>query len=236
MLPRVKKFLPLLIIIIAMVGVYASGLLDYLNLEQVKALRTESQLFLDEYYAVGCLLFILAYAATVALSLPTALLLSLLGGALFGPLYGTLHVIIGATLGATIIFLAARSALGNVLRARANKFYDKVKNEMAENAISYMLFLRLVPVFPFFVVNILPALFQVKLRDFIWTTAIGILPGTFVYVNLGTQLAEINNLSDLISTDLLLAFTLLGILALTPTIIKKIRGKKLPEVPAEETK
>ncbi len=236
MFMRIKKFLPLILIVVAMVAVYASGLLDYFNLEQVKQLRDSSQSFLDQYYALGCLLFILAYAATVALSLPTALLLSLLGGALFGPWYGTLHVIVGATTGATIIFLAARSALGDVLRARANKFYNKVKNEMAENAISYMLFLRLVPLFPFFVVNILPALFPIKLRDFIWTTAIGILPGTFVYVNLGAQLADIDKLSDLISTDLLLAFTLLGMLALTPTIIKKIRGKKLPEMPDVENK
>jgi uncharacterized membrane protein YdjX (TVP38/TMEM64 family) len=135
-----------------------------------------------------------------------------------------------ATLGATVLFLAARSALGDILRHRARRFYNRAKVEMKSHAIFYLLFLRLVPIFPFFIANTLPALFPISLKVFVLTTFFGILPGVFVFTNLGSALGDITSLSDLLGWQTLLAFSLLGVLALVPVAIKKKMAGGLPYV------
>lgn len=221
-----KKFIPLLILIATIGAVYASGLQSYFTFS---ALQNQKD-FLNTLAATHPVLFpvgfMLAYAACVALSLPVATLLTLLGGFVFGSWAGTAYVAIGATTGATVIFLIAKSALGSSLRQSAGNFYKKIASEMTENATSYLLFMRLVPIFPFALVNIVPALFNVKLSTYFLTTFFGILPGTFVYVNLGGTLAEIKSLNDLATPQTAVAFSLLGVFALVPTIIKKIRRRK----------
>lgn len=209
-----------------MLTIWLSGLLDYASLESLKTHKDALQLLADEYPVLGPLAFILGYAVVVALSLPVASLLTLLGGFLFGSVWGTAAVVLGATAGATTLFLIARSSLGETLRQKAGPLYKRVAKDMEESHASYLLFLRLVPLFPFVLVNILPALFQVRLLTYIWTTVVGILPGSFIYVNLGTALGDINTLSDLISKQTLLAFGLLGVLALMPVMLKKMKGFK----------
>ncbi len=147
----------------------------------------------------------------------------MLGGFLFGRWLGTLLIVFSATIGATILFIAAKSAMGSTLRNRAGPLFKKIESNMNRNAVGYLLFMRLVPVFPFFLVNIVPALFNIRLVTFISTTFIGIMPGTFVYANVGRELGTINALSDLVSIEMLLAFTLLGVFALLPTILKQTR-------------
>lgn len=222
---KIKKWIPLLVLGLLIAGAYAAGLHRYLNLER---LQMQKSLFLD--YAnsepvLSAVIFVLSYTGTVALSLPVATVLTLLGGFLFGPWLGTLYVVTGATAGATIVFIVARSALGTALREKAGDTYKKIDRDMRENAAGYMLFMRLVPLFPFFAVNIVPALFNVKLRTYVLTTLLGIIPGTFVYVNLGTALGEIESLDDLVSGKTLLAFSLLGFMALVPVLYKKFRKK-----------
>ena len=229
---KIKRWVPLIVLALLIVGAYAAGPYHHLSLER---LQMQKSLFLDYVNikpALSAIIFVFSYAAAVTLSLPVAILLTLLGGFLFGPWLGTSYVVMGATTGATVIFLIARSALGAVLREKAGGLYKKVEADMQENAVGYMLFMRLVPLFPFFLVNIVPALFNVKLRTYIWTTFLGIIPGTFVYVNLGTALGDMESLKDLVSGKTLLSFSLLGFMALVPAFHKKFRKKKNDPSPA----
>ena len=152
--------------------------------------------------------------------------MTLAGGFLFGKWLGTLYVVSAATIGASIIFLIAKTSLGETLREKAGRLYQRIEGNMKENAVGYLLFMRLVPLFPFFLVNIVPALFNVPLRVFVLTTFFGIIPGSFVFVNLGEQLGDINNLKDLVSTQTLLAFGLLGVFSLIPTLYKQWKAQK----------
>lgn len=155
-----------------------------------------------------------------------ATLLTLLGGFLFGLVQGTLLVVTGATIGASIIFLVAKTSLGSTLREKAGPFYEKIEANMKDNAVGYLLFMRLVPLFPFVAVNVVPALFNVSLRVFILTTFFGIIPGSGVYVYFGQQLGNIESLGDLVSPQVLLAFALLGVFALIPTLYTQFKNRK----------
>jgi uncharacterized membrane protein YdjX (TVP38/TMEM64 family) len=221
-----KKTLPLIFIIISIAAFWISGLSGYLNTESLLSARDTLQAFIDNNIILAALMFGLAYIAIVALSLPFATFMTLAAGLLFGWMLGTFIVVIAATGGATIIFMIAKSSFGEILRAKAGKIYKKVEDDMQDNAASYLLFLRLVPLFPFFLVNIVPALFNVKTRTYIWTTALGILPGTAIYVNVGRSLGEVDNPTDLISRDLILSVALLGVIAMLPRLHKLYRNRK----------
>lgn len=221
-----KRFLPLILIVLLIGTAWASGLMDMVNLEAVKAQREQLLEMVAAHPVLSVAGFIALYAAAVALSLPIATVLTLLGGFLFGRWLGTAAIVVGATAGATILFLIARSALGNMLREKAGPLYNKIATNMEKNATSYMLFMRFMPLFPFFLVNIVPALFNVRLLPYVLTTFFGIIPGTFVYANVGRELGTIDSLSDLASPQTLIAFTLLGLFALIPTLYKQFKGRK----------
>jgi len=222
----ILRFLPLFVLAGAIFAAFKFGLHEYLTLESIKAQKEEFQSLIDNRPVLAPIAFVGLYAAAVALSLPIATLLTLLGGFLFGAIQGTIMVVSAATIGATIIFLVAKTSLGTTLREKAGPLYDKVEGNMKDNAMGYLFFMRLVPVFPFVVVNILPALFNVPLRIFMITTFFGILPGSAVYVYFGQQLGEINALNDLARPELLLAFALLGVFALIPTLYTQYKNKK----------
>lgn len=226
MIQKIKIYIPLVIILSLLITIWGTGLLDFLTLENIKTHRLELLNIVNENPYISILVFALIYIATVALSLPIASLLTLLGGFLFGVTLGTTVIVLSATVGASIIFLVAKTALGSSLREKAGPFYKKVADNMKDNGFQYMLFIRFVPVVPFFIANILPALFNIKLRDFFITTLVGIIPGTIVYTNIGRELGTLETLSDLVSPQTLLAFALLGVLSLTPTIIKLFKKKK----------
>lgn len=222
-----KKWLPLSLLLFLVVVAWASGLTEAINLETIKSHRDSLQDSVSSAPVASILLFISVYAASVALSLPIATFLTLLGGFLFGLWAGTAAIVIGATSGATVLFLVTRSSVGDTLRTKAGSLYNRISDNMERNAVGYMLFMRLVPLFPFFLVNIVPALFNVRLSAYILTTLVGIVPGTLVYANAGKQLGTIETLGDLASTQTLLAFTLLGVFALIPGIYKQLKnGKK----------
>lgn len=223
---KIKKYLPLGVILSLFTGIWASGILDSLTLESIKDHRLELLNYVEEHAVLSVIIFAAAYIATVSLSLPIATLLTLLGGFLFGVVIGAATIVISATIGASIIFIVAKTALGSSLREKAGPFYNKVADNMQANGFQYMLFMRFVPVVPFFIANILPALFDIKLRDFALTTFLGIIPGTIVYTNIGRELGTIDTLGDLVSPQTLMAFALLGLLSLTPIIIKFFRKKK----------
>lgn len=221
----VKRWLPLILIVVLIGAAWASGLLEMVNLEMIKQQRETLLGLVEAHPVLSVLTFIVLYATVVALSLPIAVLMTLTGGLLFGKWLGTVIIVIAATAGATLVFLIARSALGNTLREQAGPLYKRVASNMEQNAVGYMLFMRLVPLFPFFLVNIVPALFNVRLVPYVLTTFFGIIPGTFVYANVGKELGSIESLGDIASPRTLIAFTLLGLFALIPTLYKQIKNR-----------
>jgi uncharacterized membrane protein YdjX (TVP38/TMEM64 family) len=220
-----KRVLPLVVIISLLILAWILDITSFINLESLKLQRENFIDHVTRYPILSAAGFIAIYILSVAISLPIATLLTLLGGFLFGRWLGTLLIVISATIGATILFLAARRAIGNSLREKAGPLYKKIEPNMRHNAIGYLLFMRLVPLFPFFMVNIVPALFNIRLFPYIVTTFVGIIPGTFVYANVGRELGTIETLTDLASVETLIAFSLLGVFALIPTIYKQIQAR-----------
>jgi uncharacterized membrane protein YdjX (TVP38/TMEM64 family) len=195
-----------------------------LSLDALKANRDQLLLFTQERYVSAVALFILAYIVQTAFSLPGATIMTLAGGFLFGSLWAALYVNIGATTGATVAFLAARYLLRQWVEKRFGDRLSPIQEGFAKNAFSYLLTLRLIPLFPFFLVNLLSGLTRVKVGTYAAATAIGIIPGSFVYTFAGRQLGTINNLSELASPKLLLALSLPGLLVLIPIVYRKFIG------------
>ncbi len=227
-----KKLILMCVFALGVAAFFFFDLGRFLSLESLKTHRDELLTFYEANPLVTILGFIGIYIATTALSLPGATLLTLLGGALFGAVKGTFIVNIGASCGATLAFLAARFLLKDWVQS---KFGEKLKAFQAgfeENAFNYMLFLRLVPLFPFFLVNLASGITRIPVRTFFFGTMIGTLPGTFVYANAGSNLASINSLKDIASPQVLGAFILLGLFALVPTLYQKFKNRKSQSSPA----
>ena len=196
----------------------------YFSLESVKANRDALLGFANAHFVLALAIGFFVYAAAVAFSLPGGLVLSLTTGFIFGRWVGTVLVVLAATLGATLAFLAARYLFADAARRRMGALGEKLSAGFTENALNYLLFLRLVPLFPFFLVNLAPAFTKIRLETYVLGTLIGIIPGTFVYVNLGQTLGRIDSPSGLISIETIGAFIFLGLLALVPVLVKKWRA------------
>lgn len=229
--PWLVRLLPLVILIAAIAGVYASGLHTYISIEQLQNNREALTQWVGERPVLSAVLFILAYTVVVALSLPVGAVMSILGGFLFGTVFGALWIIIGATIGATIMFSIARTSLAEPLKARVGGFVRRMEAGFRENEFSYMLTLRLVPFFPFWAVNIAPAFLGVSLRTFVIATFVGIIPGSAVYASVGAGLGAIFDRGE--TPDLGIIFTLpvlgpllgLAALSLIPVIYKRFNRK-----------
>lgn len=217
----------LALIFMAGIGVfYIFDLGRFLSLETLKANRDSLLGYTESHFGLAMALFIGIYILQTAFSLPGGAILTLTGGFLFGSVLGTLAVNIGATIGATLAFLAARYLLRDWVE---NKFGDRlgaIQAGFANNAFSYLMTLRLIPAFPFFLVNLVSGLTRVNLGTYALATSIGIIPGSFVFAFAGRQLGTINSLGEIASPPVLLAFTLLGLLALLPIAYRKWGPKK----------
>ena len=194
----------------------------FLSLESLKANRDQLLAFTGANYTAAVGLFILLYIAVTGLSLPGATILTLAGGFVFGAVPATLYVNIGATTGATLAFLAARYVLRDWVEQKFGKWLEPLQQGFAKNAFSYLLTLRLIPLFPFFVVNLVSGLTRVSVGTYVAATAFGIIPGSFVYAYAGRQLGTINSLKEIASPQVLGAFVLLGAFALAPILYKKL--------------
>lgn len=208
------------------VAFFAFGGQRYLTLETIKANRDAMLAFTEARFAASLAIAFLVYAGAVAFSLPGGLVLSLAMGFVFGRWVGTVLVVIAATVGATIVFLAARYIFADAARRRLGALGERINAGFTENALSYLLFLRLVPAFPFFLVNLAPAFSTIPLGTYVLATFVGIIPGTFVFVNLGQSLGRIDSLQGLVSAETLGAFALLGVFALVPIAIRKWRMRR----------
>ena len=197
----------------------------FLSLEALKANRDQLLAFTDANYSAAVILFILLYIAVTGLSLPGAVILTLAGGFLFGSVPATLYVNIGATAGATLAFLAARYVLRDWVEQKFGKWLESLQQGFAKNAFSYLMTLRLIPLFPFFVVNLVSGLTRVSVGTYVAATALGIIPGSFVYAYAGRQLGTINSLKEIASPRVLGAFVLLGALALVPILYRRLSAK-----------
>ncbi len=193
----------------------------YLSLDSLKANRDLLLNYTESNYALAVAVFILVYILQTTFSLPGGAILTLSGGFLFGSLMGTVFVNIGATIGATLAFLAARYLLRDWVERKFGDRLGPIQAGFAQNAFSYLMTLRLIPAFPFFLVNLVSGLTRVNVGTYILATSLGIIPGSFVFAFAGRQLGSINSLSEIASPQVLLAFTLLGLLALMPIAYRK---------------
>ncbi|MEO8486535.1 MAG: TVP38/TMEM64 family protein [Betaproteobacteria bacterium] len=200
----------------------------YLALDTIKANRDTLLAFTERHFVGALAIGFVVYVLATAFSLPGGLVLSLTMGFIFGRWVGTVLVVIAATVGAMIVFLAARYAFAETARKRLGSLGERINAGFTENALAYLLFLRLVPVFPFFLVNLAPAFTSIPLRTYVLGTFLGIIPGTFVFVNLGQTLGRIETLRGLVSPETLGAFALLGLFALVPIAIRRFRARGDP--------
>jgi uncharacterized membrane protein YdjX (TVP38/TMEM64 family) len=201
----------------------------FFTLASLKANKDALWEYTERHYVSTVGLFITIYCVQTGFSLPGATILTLAGGFLFGTWPGILYVNIGATSGATLAFLIARYLFRDVVERKFGKRLQTIQQGFTENAFYYILTLRLIPLFPFFLVNLACSLTRVSLSTYILATAIGILPGSFVYTNAGKQLGTINEVKDLASPRVLGAFVLLGLLAVVPVIYKRFKKQSLPQ-------
>lgn len=229
---RVKRFIPLAVVVLALGLFVAFDGPSYVNLETLKANREGLLDLVQGYFLTVFIGFILVYAILTAMSFPGASFLSVFGGFLFGTWVGGGAIIIGASCGATGIFLAVRYAIGDMLSKRAGPYMQKFEAGLKENELSYLFILRLVPVFPFFIVNIVPAFFNVKVRNYVLATFFGIMPGCFVYASVGAGLGAVLDqggevqLGGLMTQPkILLPILGLIILSLIPAIYKNLARK-----------
>ena len=222
-----------LLIFAGVVGVvFSTGARDYLTLESLNANRGRLLEFVEANAVSAVLIFVGVYIAAVALSVPGAIWLTIAGGFVFGPLAATLYIVAAATMGAAIVFTLARYVFADVLRARAGTALKKMEAGFTANALSYMLVLRLVPLFPFFLVNLVPAFLGVSLRTFVIGTFFGIIPGTFVFATVGAGLgdalaagAEVDPSAVLRQPTVIGALLGLAALALVPAIYRRIKRR-----------
>ncbi len=222
-----KKKLILAAVVAALtVLFFAFDLGRFLTLESLKTNRDELTTFYQKNRFVMAAAFIAIYIIQTALSLPGAAVLSLAAGAIFGAVTGTLYVNIGATAGATLAFLVARYLFHDVIQNKFGPRLEKINRELETRGFNYLLFLRLVPLFPFFLINLGAGLTKVPLRTFFFGTMIGIIPGSFVFCNAGASLATITSISEVASPRVLGSFALLGLFALVPVLYQKFKRKQ----------
>jgi uncharacterized membrane protein YdjX (TVP38/TMEM64 family) len=236
-------------VVLALIGAaYAMGWHRQLSLETLVRHRAMIDGFVAVHFPAALAIFIAIYVATVSLSIPAALFLTIAGGVLFGPVAGPVASIAGSTTGAAIVFVLARTALGESLVRRAGPAAARLAEGFRADAFSYLLFLRLAPIFPFWLVNLAPALFGVRLTTFVAATVIGITPAAFAFGFVGAGLDSVIaapaaayhdclaagrpdcrldfTLRDAVTPQMLAAFAALAVIALLPVVVKRWRARR----------
>lgn len=222
-----KRLAPLIVLVAGFAAFFGFGLDQYLSFQALKDNRELLLQWRDDNYLVAAFSFMGAYAVFTSFSVPVGLWMTLAGGFLFGTVAGGFLSLFGATAGATAIFLAARFAFADMLRAKAGAYIEKMEAGFKENQVSYMLVLRLVPLFPFWLVNLVPAFLNVSTKVYVFGTLFGMIPGALVYASVGNGLGSVfesggePNLGIIFSPEILMPILGLAALALIPVLYKK---------------
>jgi uncharacterized membrane protein YdjX (TVP38/TMEM64 family) len=232
----IKRFVPLMVLIVVVIAVFASGVGRYLNLAALQTHEAALRGFVDDNLALALLAFIAVYALATAVSFPGAVVLTLAGGYLFGTWTGGAATVIGATIGAIMVFYVVQTSLGAALRAKAEAdggTLKKVIDGVGQGAFGYILTLRLIPLAPFWLVNVAAALAHVPLRAYALATFIGIMPATFIYSGIGSGIGalvergETPDLGVIFEPRVLLPLVALGLLSLVTTLYQRRRRQGL---------
>ncbi len=226
---KFKKLLPLLLIISAIILAYVFELHRFLSYASLKEHHEMLKAWTQAHLLLSILTVAGIYIVVVALSLPVATSITLFSGYLFGTFLGGTVVIVSASIGACIIFLVVRYALADWIAGRSHQWLKKLEQGFQENAFNYLLFLRLVPLFPFWVVNVAPALLNMRLRSYFVATFFGIIPGSLVYTALGNSLNALlaedktPDIGIIFQPNVFVPLLLLGLLALVPVLYRKLK-------------
>jgi len=225
-----KRLIPILILAVVAVLFFAFNLDSFLSFDALARHQAWLLEQVDANPVVAALAYVLLYIAVVAFSLPGGLVMTVSGGFLFGALAGGVYAVIGATIGATALFLIAKTSLGDYLLQKAGNSMQKMQQGFADNALSYMFVLRLVPIFPFFLVNLAPAFLGVPLRIYLLATFFGIMPATFIYALAGSGIGSVLaqgqgvSLAGVLTPQMIGALVGLAALALLPVFYKRTHG------------
>jgi len=230
--PRgLMRYAPVAVVFLGITIFFVGGFHNLLSFQSLSENHTALIAWAEANQALSIVTFILAYIVVVGLSLPGGTVLTLAGGLIFGGLAGSIYVVIGATLGASVIFLAARYTFADLFHAKAGSNLAKMEVGFRDNAFSYLLFLRLVPAFPFWLVNLVPGLLDVKFRTYLIATFIGIIPGTTIYAHVGAGLGaviekgETPDMGVIFEPHILFPILGLALISLVPVMYKKIKGE-----------
>lgn len=241
----IRRLWPVAVIALGLAAFFLSGAHRLISFDAIAINYARLAEWVADQPVISSLAAVIIYATATAFSVPAAWLFSVATGLVFGWIWGAVLVTLGATLGATLLFLAAGHAFADFFKARAGGWIDRMAKGFRDDAVSYMLFLRLAPVVPFALVNIVPAILGVPLRIFVATTAIGIIPGVIAYVFAGQGLRSIVaeraascadgvapcgeplSAGDLVTPEVLIAFALLGFVSLLPVVLKRLRRHKI---------
>lgn len=230
-----KRLIPLLVLALVLVLFFAFDLGRFLGFDALAEHKAWLSAWVDAHVVLAPLLYMLLYVAVVAFSLPGGLMMTIAGGLLFGAVSGAFYAVVGATIGASALFLIAKTSLGDFLMAKAGGSVKKMQAGFSENALSYMFVLRLVPLFPFFLVNLAPAFLGVSLRVYVIATFFGIMPATFVFALTGSGLGSVLeqggdvSLAGVMTPEMMAALAGLALLALIPVAYKRIIGNRSGE-------
>jgi uncharacterized membrane protein YdjX (TVP38/TMEM64 family) len=231
----IGRLIPLLVFAAVLIAFFALGLNKYLTLDLLRENREVLKSWVHANKTEAVLLFITAYVIVAAFSLPISSLVSITGGFLFGSVFGAAWGVVGATIGATILFLVAKTALGDPLRQRFAARTKSLEEGFRANAVSYMLLLRLVPLFPFWLVNLAASFTGVSVVTFFVTTLVGIIPGAFVFASIGNGLGvlfdageqpDLSLMALLSRSDFYIPIAGLVVLSLIPVVYRTFFAKK----------
>jgi uncharacterized membrane protein YdjX (TVP38/TMEM64 family) len=226
------RLVPLIVLIVAAIVFFALDLHEYLTFQSLRTNREQILAWIASHSIMAAAAFVTIYAVGVVFVPPSGAVMTVAGGFLFGAILGAAYVVVGATIGATLLFLVAKLSVGDFLRARAGPGIRKMEAGFQENEMSYMLVLRLVPLFPFWLVNLAPAFLGVRLRTYVIGTFLGIIPGTAVFATFGAGLGSIFDtnekisLSGVITPQILAGLLGLALLSLIPVVYKRFKRNR----------
>ena len=220
------KILVAIIFVGIVIALRYSPLRTYLTFKYINEHKEALKFFVNRNFILSSFSYIALYIVITAFSVPGAAILTLAGGFIFGLFFAVIYVNIGATIGAVFAFLVSRYLLGITIQECYSKKLNKFNQELKRNGVSYLFTLRLIPIFPFFLINLFAGLTRLSLFTFFWTTSLGIIPGSFVYSFAGSQLEKVSSPADVLSSGILIAFLLLALLALLPVFIRWCKKKR----------